>query len=322
MDLISIVVPIHNAESYLDRCVQSIAEQSYPDLEIILVDDGSTDHSAGLCRRWTQQDPRIRLIRQPKGGLSQARNLGLRASTGQYIAFVDSDDWIHPSYIQLLHTAAVKYSADISACDLSVTHEYTQTSPIPANLSISPYTPKQALHTLIRGTTFRAVVWNKLYTRRILLDEEFPAGRCHEDEFFTYRVLAKAKRLVYVDTPLYFYYQRPTSITHIPGPAHLDILDAYWQRLSFLKSNYPDLYAEDRITFCKACAHIYISTFDFPGEVGSTARRRIRFLRSRLHISCKELLSYPIPSAIYAAGTQLSLDWFCRLLSKKRAVLP
>jgi len=231
MDLITLIVPIYNVEKYLNRCINSIINQSYTYLEIILIDDGSTDNCPEICEEWKKKDNRIKVIHKTNGGLSDARNAGLAISSGKYIAFIDSDDWVHKDYVWNLYSAIKKNNADISACDIQIVYDSSNPDIDNSMPNISSYTPEEALETLISGCKFRAVAWNKLFHKNILRGEWFKEGRYHEDEFFTYKILSKAKILSYVDSKLYYYYQRSGSIMNSISIKHFDALEAYNERL-------------------------------------------------------------------------------------------
>ena len=256
--LISVIVPIYNVEEYLNRCVESLVNQTYKNLEIILVDDGSPDNCPQMCDDWAKKDSRIKVVHKKNGGLSDARNAGLRIATGEYIAFVDSDDWIERCYIEALYRAAADNDAELSACDVRFVPDGEE----PESVNCSDDLPKvfnaeEALSQLIKGEGFRAVAWNKLYSREILENEFFEVGKYHEDEFFTYRIIDKCEKLSYVNIPLYNYRQREGSIMQAKNDKHLDALDAGAERLVFLKERYPALFVADYVTFCTACVGYY-----------------------------------------------------------------
>lgn len=317
MDLISVIVPVYKVEPYLDRCVQSIVDQTYHNLEIILVDDGSPDNCGAMCDAWAAKDSRIKVIHKENGGLSDARNAGMAVATGKYIGFVDSDDWIHPEFFSLLHNGISKFSAEISACDVTISDAYIAPATFDAP-SYTQYSAEQALQTLIQGKVFRATAWNKLYRRELLQRELFPVGKFHEDEFLTYRILGKAKMLCHVDVPLYHYFQRPGSIMHSLDIRHIDTLDAYRERLNYLEKNYRNLYLQDRSTFCISCVNLYIEALSLPSNEFSIAADRIITHRSQLNISFREMLRYPFRDSLYMIGSHINMDLFCRLLAWKR----
>lgn len=254
MDLISIIVPIYNVEQYLNQCLQSICSQSYDNLEIILVDDGSSDRSPELCDEWAERDSRIQVIHKQNGGLSDARNTGISCAKGEYIAFVDSDDWIEKDLYQKLWSELQQNNAQIAACRIVKVFEATsEEQKIYSEQKI--FTSKEALQTLLKGQDFCAVAWNKLYRRDVIGDIRFPVGRLHEDEFFTYRVIANASRLVLVPEAKYYYRQRAGSIMDKWTIKHLDALDAFNERIHFLQVHYPDLYVMDKFNFYLACVY-------------------------------------------------------------------
>lgn len=313
--LISVIVPVYKVEPYLDRCVQSIVDQTYSNLEIILVDDGSPDNCPAMCDAWAEKDRRVKVIHKKNGGQSDARNTGLAVCVGAYIAFVDSDDWIHPDYFRLLYITAQKYNAQISACDVKFVHEGDSVNYAPSTVTSKCYTPEQAVATLIEGTVFRAVVWNKLYQRSIIIDERFPVGKNHEDEFFTYRILDKAVRLAYIDAPLYFYFQRPGSIMHMPSIKRLDALEAYLERLNLLKAKYPQLYQEDKASFCVSCISFYSAALRTPVDCMDIYLSKIKNYRKKLKFTFSELLSYPLKKQIYIIGSRYFISFFSKLLN-------
>lgn len=254
MDLISIIVPIYNVEQYLNQCLQSVCSQSYDNLEIILVDDGSSDRSPELCDEWAEKDSRIHVIHKQNGGLSDARNTGISCAKGEYIAFVDSDDWIEKDMYQKLWSELQQNNAQIAACKIVKVFEATsEEQKIYSKQKV--FTSKEALQTLLKGQDFCAVAWNKLYRRDVIGDIRFPVGRLHEDEFFTYRVIANASRLVLVPEAKYYYRQRAGSIMDKWTIKHLDALDAFNERIHFLQVHYPDLYVMDKFNFYLACVY-------------------------------------------------------------------
>ena len=317
MDLISVIVPVYKVETYLDRCVQSIADQTYRNLEIILVDDGSPDNCPAMCDAWAQKDGRIRVIHKENGGPSSTRNAGLDAAQGEYLCFVDSDDWVHPQYVELLYNTCTEYDVSISGCDYSIVSDY-----VPFESAVSKactlYDTEQALEQFIHGRLFRAVVWNKLYHRNILKDVRFPVGRNREDEFFSFQVLVKAPRLVYIDAPLYSYYQRPGSFMNSVSVHHLDVLDAYLERMAFLKKNYPRLYLADKATFCITCVNFYLGAKQLDSQDRHEYRRRIKDARATIGFTLHEFTAYSPSQIVYILGSKLCMDLFCKLLSARR----
>lgn len=315
MELVSVIVPVYKVEEYLDQCVQSIVSQTYSDLEIILVDDGSPDRCGSMCEEWAKKDSRIRVLHKTNGGLSDARNAGLAIATGTCTAFVDSDDWIAPDFIQTLHDAMVQNDAQIAACDVQTVFPGQKPDLDAGAGNLRICSPEEAIGDILQGQGFRAVAWNKLYKSSLLKGESYPVGKHHEDEFFTYRIYGKAEKLVYVDTPMYFYLQRPGSIMRSFTIKRLDALEAYLERLEYLKQRFPEMYRKDKFTFCISCAVMYCQALKLRNSSGSAIRKKIRRLRKQVSVSLKEYRGIPVKQRLYALGTGLCIGMFCRVLN-------
>ncbi len=219
--MISVIVPIYNVESYLEECLESIVGQTYAKLEIILVDDGSTDSSGDICEEWKSKDNRIQVIHQANGGLSRARNAGLAVAKGEYIAFVDSDDFVHPQMYERMLEVLKKTQADMALCreyafedgesvDLALLHEE-------ATFEIED----REQHLLHFCEKFSGVVtwaWNKLYRRTLLQGLLFEPDTIQEDILFSATVASGVNRVVRVDERLYFYRQRKESLMNCVNP--------------------------------------------------------------------------------------------------------
>ncbi|MGI6064156.1 glycosyltransferase [Blautia sp.] len=238
-DLISIVVPIYHVQKYLNRCVKSILKQTYSNLEIILVDDGSDDLCPKMCDEFAKGDSRIQVIHQKNGGLSAARNAGIDIARGKYIAFIDSDDCISEHYIEFLYRALEETQADIAQCAFE---EFDDNS-IPTfarNYTIPKIWNKmQALRSqVVPGTNIiSTVAWNKLYRRFLFKDIRYTPGKLHEDEFTTYKIFDASIKVAYVDIALYGYFQNQTGIMRSStNSAHIDGLEAKLERYMYYKS--------------------------------------------------------------------------------------
>lgn len=239
--LISVIVPVYKVEAYLDHCVQSIVDQSYKNLEIILVDDGSPDNCPAMCDAWAKKDSRVKVIHKQNGGLSDARNAGLKIASGEYIALIDSDDIVDINMLTLLYQALEKSNTDIAECDY-VKFENSQPDFSAGVGSVTVFDSKDALRELLREQNFRYTAWNKLYRREIFTQLQFEVGKLHEDVFFTYQAFGLANRVVKLDAPLYGYRQRSGSIM---GSAfslrNLDSLEARYRQLIFIRERFPSL---------------------------------------------------------------------------------
>ncbi len=316
MELISIIVPVYNVEVFLDSCIESIVNQTYFNLEIILVDDGSTDNSSQLCDDWASKDSRIRVIHKKNGGLSEARNIGIDAAAGAYIAFVDSDDWIEKNFIEQLMKSIIYTSADLSACNVNFVLDGEKTGSVIINEKTpQKYTPEEALGSMLNNSLFRTVVWNKLYSRALLDNEYFEVGRFHEDEFFTYRIYDKCKSLAFIDLPLYNYRQRVGSIMSTPSIRHLDSLDAELRRVEFFKHKYPSLYVKDKVIFCTSCLNMYCKYLSNKSETTASVKEKIKSYRRNIRFSIKEWLDCSWKDRIYILA---SSAWCIEVISRLR----
>ena len=215
-DLISIVIPVYKVEPYLLRCVQSVMAQTYRNLEIILVDDGSPDNCGSLCDRLAEKDARIIVYHKENGGLSDARNFGTERATGSYIAFIDSDDYIAADYIAYLHTLLAENNGDIACCPMTKTAgdlaAYHTNESMP---EVQLLTGIEACHQLFESKLRLTLVtaWGKLLKSEIVKNAPFPKGRVHEDEATTCKYYYASRKVVVGNRCLYAYFQNPDGIT-------------------------------------------------------------------------------------------------------------
>ena len=213
--MISIIVPVFQVEKYLEKCVRSIINQTYQNLEIILVDDGSTDSCGKMCDNFAMEDSRIRVIHKANGGLSDARNAGMEIAKGQYIGFVDSDDYIEPMMYEQMMKVIMSENVDIVSC-FAVEEE--EDKPVKMEYrggNIRVFSSLGAIEDLFeKNLYFRHAVWNKLYNRALFDGIRFPVGKLFEDAAIMYRVFEKADAIAYIDLMLYHYVQRKGSISN------------------------------------------------------------------------------------------------------------
>lgn len=214
-ECISVILPIYNVKNYLKDCIESIRGQTYSNLEIILVDDGSTDGSSDVCDDYLRIDSRIKVIHKDNGGLSDARNAGIEVSTGAYIALVDSDDVVAPNFIENLYKCCISTDSCMAVCPFI---KFTDRNNIcvqdSTEGSISIVTGEEIIQRIYQGMAgkYGFVAWNKLYHRDLFDDIRYPVGRIYEDTFTTYKLFLKAKKIVLIEDQLYFYRIRPGSI--------------------------------------------------------------------------------------------------------------
>ncbi len=241
--LISVIVPVFNCEKYLNNCIKSIQNQKHSKLEIIIIDDGSNDSSPKICDELKKKDSRIKVIHQENAGLSAARNSGIKASTGDYIAFVDSDDYVHSEFLSTLLNDSFLYGSDVAICKFHKTSKNNGIIPdkIIELKDTSILTRELAIESLIESDSVNMIVaWNKLYRREIFDNILFPVGKYCEDNYVAYEVFAKANKVTYNEQPLYYYYQNLNSITHQRDDLsdyELEALDTYD---NYIKTNFHD----------------------------------------------------------------------------------
>lgn len=236
---ISVVIPVYNVEKYLDRCMRSVSDQTFSNLEIIIVNDGSTDSSLDICKKWHEKDSRVILVDKKNGGLSDARNAGIEIATGKYLFFVDSDDFIDVRSIELLYRNAVKYKADISiASFLRVADVLEEAPTISLSEKISVYSRRDAMYALFDDSTKMdfTVAWGKLYKRELFDAIRYPFGRKYEDSSIAHLIYDRTECVVYNKTPLYFYSYRAGSITTSSTCRDTDAVYASRDRMRFFET--------------------------------------------------------------------------------------
>ncbi len=237
--LITVIVPVYNVEAYLPRCVESIIKQTYHNIEIILVDDGSTDNSGSLCDEFAKKDKRILVIHQKNAGISAARNSALDLAKGEYIAFIDSDDYISEHMISTLYEKLEQTKADMAICNY---HKWLENEEklLKSKLSIDDkvVTKEEAFEFLFceELSVFMPVAWNKLYRRKLWQELRYPKGRCHEDEYVIHHVLEGCSRVAIVPEEMYYYRIRSGSIMATRAiSASRDFVNSLLDRRSFFE---------------------------------------------------------------------------------------
>lgn len=238
-DLVSIIVPIYKVEPYLRRCLDSIVNQTYTNLEIILVDDGSPDGCPQICDEYAAKDKRIVVIHKENGGLSDARNAGLDICKGEYVSFVDSDDWIAYSFVESLLQVINQSKAEIGVTSfIRTSNSFTAEIKPETKPNIEELNPQHSVKKLWSDEYIIFVTsWGKIYKKSLFSNIRFPKGKLHEDEYTTYKLLYKASKTIFLNIPLYFYFQRNDSIMANVSSDSLRILDALVERYHFFKKN-------------------------------------------------------------------------------------
>lgn len=237
-ELVSVVIPVYNVKKYIKKCVNTIINQTYKNLEIILVNDGSTDGSEKVCQELKNEDKRITVINQKNQGLSAARNTGIKYAKGQYIQFVDSDDWIDCNCIKELYNCIKKYKSDIAICGIIMSYpKYDKKMNwFDKNLCINN---DDALIELLKNNNISSHAWNKLYKIELFDKIEFPIGKIYEDVRMMYKVFLKARKIAISNKYLYYYRQRSNSITtKIDINNKLEYIQAFKERYYYFESTY------------------------------------------------------------------------------------
>jgi len=255
MELISVIVPVYKVENYLDRCIQSIVNQTYKNMEIILVDDGSPDNCPVICDAWAKKDSRIRVIHKENGGLSDARNAGLEIAHGELIGFVDSDDWIDPEMYERLARTLYDDKSDIAACTVEMFWEDETPNRLLTVQEHEILERTEAQLALLYETKLKHPVWYKLYKKSVIEGIPFEVGKQHEDVFWTYQVYGRADRVSIIDHIGYYYLQRESGIMGncTYTVKRLDAIEAFERRYEYISEEFPELKTIAKRSIVAAC---------------------------------------------------------------------
>ena len=262
--LISVIVPIYNVEKYLSKCVYSLINQTYKNLEIILVDDGSPDKCPEICDDYAKRDERIKVVHKKNGGLSDARNAGMEVATGEYISFIDSDDYISLDFFETLLNTMTAENSDIVECSVVKFYEDEHFDEYSDDLSVTHYSTVDGLSALISENPFHQHVWNKLYKTEMVADVPYAVGKLNEDEFWTYQIFGRAKKVTKINKTMYYYFQRNSSIMGVGyNLRRLDALEGKSNRQKYIEKNYPKLTLQAKIDMYNSCMFAYQSILKF-----------------------------------------------------------
>lgn len=226
--VISIIVPIYNVEKYIHRCIDSILVQTFTNFELILVDDGSTDNCLEICNEYALKDSRIKVVHKENGGVCSARNTALDIAQGEYIGFVDSDDWIEKDMYETLYYLSMKYETDVVECDILFVNDRDDNIDKCANVEVQTGNRYFALERIMK-ISFSNVVWNKLYKRNIFENLRFPGVKRFEDVYITYKIILQSKKYVYTNKKMYHYYQHSNSLCHV-SKYSIEVLEAVYSQ--------------------------------------------------------------------------------------------
>ena len=319
MALVSIVVPIFNVERYLTHCINTILQQSYKNLEIILVDDGSPDNCGKMCDEFAIRDSRIKVIHKPNGGLSDARNAGIDIATGDYITFIDSDDYVMPDMIESLMNILTNENADIVQCDYirgksDAIIELQRDSSQNNNCSVFS---ENKMSAYLRDGKISTVAWGKIYKKSLFNGIRFPFGRIHEDVFTTYKLIHEAGSVAVTDYVGYVY--RITENSIMTSKFSLKKLDSVYgeiERAEFIEKYYPDLRKQAYsgiIYSCNQCL-LQMSKIGFAGEKEDAFLQKLYRQYGRYYICEKVSLLGKVVTALAIINENLAKS----ILSLKR----
>lgn len=264
--LISVIVPVYNADKYLDKCVASIRAQTYQNLEIILVDDGSHDKSAELCDVLALEDSRIVVIHKENGGAASARNTGIDAMHGDYAGFVDADDWIAPEMYEVLLQRMIEEKAQISCCGAAIVKGKEIREYFNPNLDVK-FTVGgiDAQLELIRNSRITNTMWDKLYAAEIFDGLRQKTGVYLDDLAVQYLFIAKAERVTYTARPMYYWYQSENSITRGNfSTRFFDWITSTEERLAFYRKNFPACVPAAYNQYITLCMNLLLMTWKLP----------------------------------------------------------
>ena len=251
---ISIIVPVYNVEKYIRKCVDSIIAQTFSDIEIILVDDGSTDSSGIICDEYSSIDSRIRVIHKKNGGLSSARNTGIEEATGDYLGFIDSDDYISSDMFEVLYRNMLEEQADLSICGIFQCYEGKQ--PLKNTPWYRVLNSEEAIAIAFEGRLFSVNAVNKLYRKELFNRVRYPEGKATEDAYVIVDILSQCNRIVATSEQKYFYFHREGSITTIKTAANcFDCIEAYGRNKVIIEEKFPAIKDIALSNYC--WAHFY-----------------------------------------------------------------
>lgn len=313
LPLLSVIVPVYNVETYLNKCVFSITNQTYTNLEIILVDDGSPDSCPMLCDDWAKKDHRIKVIHQKNSGGGAARNTALDIAQGDLIAFVDSDDYIAPDMYTYLFSL-LEQGADIAECGyIDVTDDAAVFQK--CDFHVQKYTAEEAMHLHIQDIAFRQLIWNKLYRHEIIGKIRFPEKKKIDDEFFTYQVIGNANTLILSNKVCYAYRQQESSIMHSLSPQkRLQAVAAKELRHQYITEHFPSLTGESLRNLWFSC--LYQGQFAIRNLSKEEAQDSINYLSTVLKKypdTNKYFNACSTKDEIWLFMARISVKWTCVL---------
>lgn len=279
--LISIIIPVYKVEKYLEKCIQSVINQTYENLQIILVDDGSPDNCGKICDEYAKKDHRIEVIHKSNGGLSDARNKGLEIAKGEYIGFIDSDDYIESDMYEVLYNLLKQYNADVSICNF-YTVSQGKIAIKNAENGIKEYNRIEILKEVLLDNNIQSYAWNKLYKKELFDEIKYPVGKKYEDIGTTFYLLEKCNKVVVTGKPEYYYINRQDSIVNnVTETTITDYIELIMQRYDYIEENIKELssYNKDYLKKILKTAEQDIKNLN---EVGDYTKRKYEELYNKV----------------------------------------
>ena len=279
--LISIIIPVYKVEKYLEKCIQSVINQTYENLQIILVDDGSPDNCGKICNEYAKKDHRIEVIHKSNGGLSDARNKGLEIAKGEYIGFVDSDDYIEADMYEVLYNLLKQYNADVSICNF-YTVSQGKISIKNADNGINEYNRIEILKEILLDRNIQSYAWNKLYKKELFDEIKYPIGKKYEDIGTTFYLLEKCNKVVVTGKSEYYYINRQDSIVNnVTESTITDYIELIMQRYDYIEENIRELssYNKDYLKRILKTAEKDIKSLN---EVGDYTKKKYEELYNKV----------------------------------------
>lgn len=279
--LISIIIPVYKVEKYLEKCIQSVINQTYENLQIILVDDGSPDNCGKICDEYAKKDHRIEVIHKSNGGLSDARNKGLEIAKGEYIGFVDSDDYIEADMYEVLYNLLKQYNADVSICNF-YTVSQGKISIKNADNGINEYNRIEILKEILLDKNIQSYAWNKLYKKELFDEIKYPIGKKYEDIGTTFYLLEKCNKVVVTGKSEYYYINRQDSIVNnVTESTITDYIELIMQRYDYIEENIKELssYNKDYLKRILKTAEKDIKSLN---EVGDYTKKKYEELYNKV----------------------------------------
>lgn len=313
--LISVIVPIYNVEQYLCRCVECLTAQTYKNLEIILVDDGSPDNCPQFCEAYAKKDSRIKVIHKKNGGLSDARNAGMTIATGEYISFIDSDDYVSNDFIETLYNTLLSENSDIVECSVVKFYEDGHFDEYKDDLNITSYNTEESLSKLIAENPFKQHVWNKLYKTDLVSGVPYAVGKLNEDEFWTYQIFGQAKKVTRFNKTMYYYFQRQSSIMgNTYNLRRLDALEGKADRQKYIEKYFPGLAAQAKIDLFESCIFAYQSVLKYmSGKDKKIAKKVIYSYKDSFELSREEINNSSSSGAKYLKLASVNFYLCCKI---------